>query len=177
MDEVWNNVKSKRRFCCIDFSGWGWLAARYPHAINSDPFPSSVWQNSMNLPPDKARLLRQYDNEKKWELICDQVIIAFLLPASSARSGTAVRARCPASCSWNAAPFPSSEEEMETDRHHHPLKQHLWSLTLRKWCQTYSQRSSFTLRCSSVTTDAFLFIVGGSVPKTQPPETESEREC
>ncbi|KAG8000707.1 Formin-like protein 3, partial [Nibea albiflora] len=29
-------------------------------------------QNSMNLPPDKARLLRQYDNEKKWELICDQ---------------------------------------------------------------------------------------------------------
>lgn len=30
-------------------------------------------QNSMNLPPDKARLLRQYDNEKKWELICDQV--------------------------------------------------------------------------------------------------------
>lgn len=33
----------------------------------------SVLQNSMNLPPDKARLLRQYDNEKKWELICDQV--------------------------------------------------------------------------------------------------------
>uniref|UniRef100_A0A7M4E0J1 Formin like 3 n=1 Tax=Crocodylus porosus TaxID=8502 RepID=A0A7M4E0J1_CROPO len=28
---------------------------------------------SMNLPPDKARLLRQYDNEKKWDLICDQV--------------------------------------------------------------------------------------------------------
>ncbi|TRY93436.1 hypothetical protein DNTS_005740, partial [Danionella cerebrum] len=28
--------------------------------------------NSMNLPPDKARILRQYDNEKKWELICDQ---------------------------------------------------------------------------------------------------------
>uniref|UniRef100_A0ABI7XT81 Formin like 2 n=1 Tax=Felis catus TaxID=9685 RepID=A0ABI7XT81_FELCA len=28
--------------------------------------------NAMNLPPDKARLLRQYDNEKKWELICDQ---------------------------------------------------------------------------------------------------------
>lgn len=32
-----------------------------------------LFQNSMNLPPDKARLLRQYDNEKKWELICDQV--------------------------------------------------------------------------------------------------------
>uniref|UniRef100_A0A8C8RWH2 Formin like 3 n=1 Tax=Pelusios castaneus TaxID=367368 RepID=A0A8C8RWH2_9SAUR len=28
--------------------------------------------HSMNLPPDKARLLRQYDNEKKWDLICDQ---------------------------------------------------------------------------------------------------------
>ena len=27
----------------------------------------------MNLPPDKARLLLQYDNEKKWDLICDQV--------------------------------------------------------------------------------------------------------
>lgn len=33
----------------------------------------SVFQNSMNLPPDKVRLLRSYDNEKKWELICDQV--------------------------------------------------------------------------------------------------------
>uniref|UniRef100_A0A452I307 Uncharacterized protein n=1 Tax=Gopherus agassizii TaxID=38772 RepID=A0A452I307_9SAUR len=30
------------------------------------------WAYSMNLPPDKARLLRQYDNEKKWDLICDQ---------------------------------------------------------------------------------------------------------
>uniref|UniRef100_A0A669BMS5 Formin-like 2b n=1 Tax=Oreochromis niloticus TaxID=8128 RepID=A0A669BMS5_ORENI len=29
-------------------------------------------RNSMNLPPDKVRLLRSYDNEKKWELICDQ---------------------------------------------------------------------------------------------------------
>ncbi|XP_031506315.1 formin-like protein 3 isoform X5 [Papio anubis] len=29
-------------------------------------------KSSMNLPPDKARLLRQYDNEKKWDLICDQ---------------------------------------------------------------------------------------------------------
>uniref|UniRef100_A0A3Q3AM52 Formin-like 2a n=1 Tax=Kryptolebias marmoratus TaxID=37003 RepID=A0A3Q3AM52_KRYMA len=41
-----------------------------PTQINFDPFP--LFQNSMNLPPDKARLLRQYDNEKKWELICDQ---------------------------------------------------------------------------------------------------------
>ncbi|XP_021777999.1 formin-like protein 3 isoform X4 [Papio anubis] len=40
-------------------------------------FPSLPYQrwsvrSSMNLPPDKARLLRQYDNEKKWDLICDQ---------------------------------------------------------------------------------------------------------
>lgn len=27
----------------------------------------------MNLPPDKMKLLSQYDNEKKWELVCDQV--------------------------------------------------------------------------------------------------------
>uniref|UniRef100_A0A3Q3BFJ3 Formin-like 3 n=1 Tax=Kryptolebias marmoratus TaxID=37003 RepID=A0A3Q3BFJ3_KRYMA len=33
---------------------------------------SRLTLNSMNLPPDKARLLRQYDNEKKWDLICDQ---------------------------------------------------------------------------------------------------------
>ncbi|XP_053707786.1 formin-like protein 1 [Synchiropus splendidus] len=26
----------------------------------------------MNLPPDKLNLLSQYDNEKKWELVCDQ---------------------------------------------------------------------------------------------------------
>uniref|UniRef100_A0A8C7PYZ8 Formin-like 3 n=1 Tax=Oncorhynchus mykiss TaxID=8022 RepID=A0A8C7PYZ8_ONCMY len=32
----------------------------------------AVCGNSMNLPPDKARLLRQYDNDKKWDLICDQ---------------------------------------------------------------------------------------------------------
>ncbi|XP_023691360.2 formin-like protein 1 isoform X1 [Paramormyrops kingsleyae] len=28
--------------------------------------------SSMNLPPDKAKLLCQYDSEKKWELVCDQ---------------------------------------------------------------------------------------------------------
>ncbi|XP_028524131.2 formin-like protein isoform X5 [Apis cerana] len=27
---------------------------------------------SMDLPPDKAKLLKQYDNEKKWDIICDQ---------------------------------------------------------------------------------------------------------
>ncbi|XP_028826728.1 formin-like protein 1 isoform X2 [Denticeps clupeoides] len=32
----------------------------------------SVVLNSMNLPADKVKLLHQYDNEKKWELVCDQ---------------------------------------------------------------------------------------------------------
>uniref|UniRef100_A0A8C3FQI2 Formin like 1 n=1 Tax=Chrysemys picta bellii TaxID=8478 RepID=A0A8C3FQI2_CHRPI len=32
----------------------------------------SPLQDSMNLPPDKMKLLSQYDSEKKWELICDQ---------------------------------------------------------------------------------------------------------
>lgn len=27
----------------------------------------------MDLPPDKAKLLRNYDSEKKWDIICDQV--------------------------------------------------------------------------------------------------------
>lgn len=27
----------------------------------------------MDLPPDKAKLLKSYDNEKKWDIICDQV--------------------------------------------------------------------------------------------------------
>jgi hypothetical protein len=29
----------------------------------------------MDLPPDKVKLLRQYDDEKKWDMICDQVNI------------------------------------------------------------------------------------------------------
>ncbi|XP_040294582.1 formin-like protein 1 [Bufo bufo] len=28
--------------------------------------------NAMNLPPDKISVLRQYDQDKKWELVCDQ---------------------------------------------------------------------------------------------------------
>uniref|UniRef100_A0A8C0F7Y3 Formin like 1 n=1 Tax=Bubo bubo TaxID=30461 RepID=A0A8C0F7Y3_BUBBB len=37
------------------------------------PLSKDTWcWNSMNLPPDKMKLLNQYDNEKKWELICDQ---------------------------------------------------------------------------------------------------------
>lgn len=31
------------------------------------------FQASMDLPPDKAKLLKNYDNEKKWDIICDQV--------------------------------------------------------------------------------------------------------
>jgi hypothetical protein len=31
----------------------------------------------MNLPADKAKMLSQYDKEKKWDLVCDQV--GFLL--------------------------------------------------------------------------------------------------
>lgn len=27
----------------------------------------------MDLPPDKAKVLKGYDDEKKWDLICDQV--------------------------------------------------------------------------------------------------------
>lgn len=48
------------------------LGGRFVHFYNCD-VSLFLFQNSMNLPPDKARLLRQYDNEKKWELICDQV--------------------------------------------------------------------------------------------------------
>lgn len=29
----------------------------------------------MDLPPDKAKLLKGYDDDKKWDLICDQVSI------------------------------------------------------------------------------------------------------
>lgn len=31
----------------------------------------------MDLPPDKAKLLKNYDNEKKWDIICDQVSSLF----------------------------------------------------------------------------------------------------
>ena len=30
----------------------------------------------MDLPPDKAKLLKNYDDEKKWDIICDQVSTA-----------------------------------------------------------------------------------------------------
>jgi len=37
----------------------------------------------MDLPPDKAKLLKSYDDDKKWELICDQVCILFFLPKAA----------------------------------------------------------------------------------------------
>lgn len=36
-------------------------------------YVSVVFQQSMDLPPDKAKVLKSYDDEKKWDLICDQV--------------------------------------------------------------------------------------------------------
>ena len=30
----------------------------------------------MDLPPDKAKLLRQYEDHKKWEMICDQELVS-----------------------------------------------------------------------------------------------------
>jgi len=35
----------------------------------------------MDLPPDKAKLLKQYDDEKKWDIICDQVSALYYLLA------------------------------------------------------------------------------------------------
>ncbi|KAI5255948.1 Formin-Like Protein 2 [Manis pentadactyla] len=49
------------------WSSGRWL--RSPCLCEAQGLPS----NCMNLPPDKVQLLSQYDNEKKWELICDQV--------------------------------------------------------------------------------------------------------
>lgn len=34
----------------------------------------------MDLPPDKAKVLKGYDDERKWDLICDQVSkVVFIL--------------------------------------------------------------------------------------------------
>ncbi|XP_053309245.1 formin-like protein 1 [Spea bombifrons] len=49
-------------------------------SLQKTPRPSSgeleerfnVVLNAMNLPPDKIHVLRQYDQDKKWELVCDQ---------------------------------------------------------------------------------------------------------
>lgn len=59
---------------------------------------SSLFQSHMNLPPDKLKLLSQYDNEKKWELVCDQVRSrSFIYPfifASSSSKQTGFLQRC-----------------------------------------------------------------------------------
>lgn len=39
--------------------------------------------NTMNLPPDKMKILSQYDNEKKWDLICDQERVQVKNPPST----------------------------------------------------------------------------------------------
>ncbi|GLG99649.1 Formin-like protein [Gryllus bimaculatus] len=38
---------------------------------------------SMDLPPDKAKLLKQYDDEKKWDIICDQLSLSLSFLAQS----------------------------------------------------------------------------------------------
>ena len=40
----------------------------------------SFWQASMDLPPDKAKVLKAYDDDKKWELICDQDMVSAKQP-------------------------------------------------------------------------------------------------
>ncbi|TWW80730.1 Formin-like protein 2 [Takifugu flavidus] len=77
------------------------------HPCDGRPTPlQTTRKNSMNLPPDKARLLRQYDNEKKWELICDQ-------PDQEQQCVHAVRRAV-------AGALLHDEEVMATDRHHLP---------------------------------------------------------
>uniref|UniRef100_A0A8C9MBK7 Formin like 1 n=1 Tax=Panthera tigris altaica TaxID=74533 RepID=A0A8C9MBK7_PANTA len=66
---------------CSSFSALpAFLLPPSPSALapSALPHPGSLERkvpgalNCMNLPPDKVQLLSQYDNEKKWELICDQ---------------------------------------------------------------------------------------------------------
>lgn len=42
----------------------------------------SNFQASMDLPPDKAKLLKNYDDEKKWDIICDQEMVQAKDPPS-----------------------------------------------------------------------------------------------
>ncbi|KAG8036054.1 hypothetical protein G9C98_004633 [Cotesia typhae] len=52
------------RYCQTPTLGTGSLGGPPPHTRSGSA--------SMDLPPDKAKLLKQYDNEKKWDIICDQ---------------------------------------------------------------------------------------------------------
>lgn len=47
-------------------------------AVSSILIVLFLFQNSMDLPPDKAKLLKNYDDEKKWDIICDQVTITLI---------------------------------------------------------------------------------------------------
>ncbi|XP_029913925.1 formin-like protein 1 isoform X2 [Myripristis murdjan] len=52
---------------------FGWWCC---HPVKITPvrteMPHQRMRSYMNLPPDKLKLLSQYDNDKKWELVCDQ---------------------------------------------------------------------------------------------------------
>ena len=48
----------------------------------------------MDLPPDKVKLLRQYDDEKKWDMICDQVIALWFSRWETFGSGLLVSSSC-----------------------------------------------------------------------------------
>jgi len=37
----------------------------------------------MDLPPDKAKLLKQYDDKRKWEIVCDQELVQARDPPGS----------------------------------------------------------------------------------------------
>lgn len=49
------------------------MFALFPISISKHWFSVLLLQASMDLPPDKAKLLKSYDFEKKWDIICDQV--------------------------------------------------------------------------------------------------------
>uniref|UniRef100_A0AAQ5Y5U3 Formin-like 1a n=1 Tax=Amphiprion ocellaris TaxID=80972 RepID=A0AAQ5Y5U3_AMPOC len=57
---LWN-LTELERFWRLE---WGHLSTMM--------LPPPCFINTMNLPPDKVKILSQYDNEKKWDLICDQ---------------------------------------------------------------------------------------------------------
>ncbi|XP_044586196.1 formin-like protein isoform X1 [Cotesia glomerata] len=75
------------RYCQTPTLGTGSLGGPPPHTRSGSvrstprqPMPDTIELErrftkvlaSMDLPPDKAKLLKQYDNEKKWDIICDQ---------------------------------------------------------------------------------------------------------
>lgn len=74
----------------------------------------------MNLPPDKVRLLRSYDNEKKWELICDQVGHNYATCTGTTKplSFTYTLCKCVVLCCAGALPGeePSSHLHPEAER-------------------------------------------------------------